>query len=357
MKRIIAILSAVILLFSCAYAQNTEFAMLRQLYRPGENTVYSPVSLHTALNMAAAGASGVTRDEILACTNDLTTSEIHSANALFLSPLVEIKPDYQSTVQKDFAAEIFPIDADIVEKANRWIREQTNGMIDNFMQNPPADTGLILLNAVAMEKDWRKPFEEENTREEDFFTADAVLSLPMMHQTEDFRYVEWSGAQIVCLPYADSTLEMWIALPEEGAMTDFLAKLSESGMDEPIQSAATREVILSLPKLDTTDENGLVDPLKALGMNEAFTDRADFSGISDTAMYISSISQKARIKMDEKSTSAAAVTQVAFTTMAFAPGSRPEPVVMQVNRPYFFAVRDALTGAICFSGIIENPLL
>ena len=357
MKRILAILSAAILLFSCANAQNTDFAMLRQLHQPGKNTVYSPVSLNTALNMAAAGANGVTAEEILALTNDLTSDEIHSANALFLSPLVELKPDYQSAVQKDFTAQIFPIDADVVETANRWISEQTNGMIENFMQQPPADTGLILLNAVAMEKDWRYPFEAENTREEDFFAAEETLSVPMMHQTEDFLYAERDGTQIVCLPYADSTLEMWIAMPQAGGMEALFQTLSESGVDYFLDEADLREVALSLPKIDLSDENDLVDPLKTLGVNAAFTDLADFSGISPQPMYIGSVRQKARIKMDEKSTSAAAVTQVAFTTMAFAPGSRPEPVVMTVNRPYFFAVLDSCTGAVCFSGVIERPIV
>lgn len=353
MKKIIALLACLTLLTSCAAAEDSGFALLRKLYTAGENTVFSPLSLNMALGMAAEGANGVTAEEMLALLSDAASEEVKSANALFLAPDIPLRDAYRAAIDQKFAAEYFAIDENLVANVNRWVDEKTGGMIDKLMEEAPEFAGLILINAVAMEKDWENPFDAEDTCEEDFYGPDGAVSVQMMHQTDRFAYCEKDGVQIIRLPYKDSSLEMWIALPEAGGMEALLEKTAAEGLDGLIADAGYREVALSLPRADVTDENNLVDPLKALGMNTAFTADADFSGISDADLFIGSIVQKARIMMDEKSTSAAAATMV---VMARGMMMEPEtPVEMNVNRPYFFAVRDGESGAVCFTGVIENP--
>lgn len=355
MKKIIAMLACITMLTSCAAAEDVSFALLKQLYIPGGNTVFSPVSLHAALGMAAEGANGVTRDELIALISEASSEELKSANAVFLAPDVALKDAYRAAIDQKYAAESFAIDADIVKNVNAWAEEKTDGMIQNLMQNPPENSGLILINAVAMEKDWEKPFKEENTCEEDFYALSGILPVQMMHQTEHFLYCEKDGAQIICLPYKNSNLEMWIVLPAEGGMEAFLETLDAEGLDYFTDDAGMKEVILSLPKMDVTGENKLVAPLKAMGVNAAFGENADFSGISDTAMFIGDVFQKARISMNEKSTKAAAATMVIMVKGMMR--QEEPPVEMRVNRPFFFAVRDSETGAVCFCGAIENPEL
>jgi len=354
MKKIIAILACLAMLTSFAAAESGDFKLLQTLRAEGKNTVFSPVSLYAALGMAAQGANGVTRDEILALISENSSPEINSANAVFAAPDVVLLDAYQSAIDEKFAAEYFPIDETVVESVNQWVNEKTDGMIPSLMQTLPDKTGLILINAVAMEKAWLKPFDGENTFEEDFFTPDGTVSVPMMHQTSRFLYNEKDNVQMLCLPYADSNLQMWIALPAEGEMNALLENLAERGMDYLTADAQSKELVLSLPRADVTDENDLVETLRQLGVSAAFTSEADFSGISETPLYISGVTQKARVKMDEKSTSAAAATMIMMAKGAMA---APEPPVeMKVNRPYFFAVADRETGAVCFAGVIENPV-
>lgn len=354
MKKLISFLLCLCVVGACAAAEDSSFALLQKLYTAGENTVFSPVSLFAALGMAAEGAEGDTRDEILALISETTSGEIHSANALFTAPDILLKDDYRAAIDQGYGAEYFPIDEAIVEKVNAWISEQTDGMIEDFMQTPPEKAGLILINAVAMEKDWAKPFEEYNTYEADFFAGEQTLPVQMMHQTSHFDYCEKDGAQIIRLPYKDSSLEMWIALPEEGGMDTFLAGLCENGLEYFTADATAAQVFLSLPKIDVADENSLREVLMQLGMCLAFGEDADFSGISETAMYISGVVQKARLQVNEKSTKAAAATMISLARGAMM--EMEPPVEMNVNRPYFFAVRDSATGALCFCGVIENPL-
>jgi serpin B len=97
----------------------------------------------------------------------------------------------------------------------------------------------------------------------------------------------------------------------------------------------------------------LAGTLQALGMPLAFDpDRADFSGMTDQErLSISSVIHQANIDVDEKGTEAAAATAVVMRTTA-APA---EPVALQVDRPFLFALRDTRTGAILFLGRVSDP--
>lgn len=353
MKRIFAALLCMILILSCAAAESNDFALLEKLHAPGKNTVFSPLSLYAALSMAADGANGVTRDELLAVIGEAASDDIKSANAAFLAPDIALTDAYQAILDEKYAAEHFSIDDDIVEKVNAWVSEKTDGMIDKLLDAPPEMIGLILANAVVMDQEWLLPFKQENTCEAEFFAPEGSAVVEMMHQTDRFLYGEHGGAQIICLPYKDSNLEMWIALPAGGEMDALLDSLAAEGLDSFIADMQSKEVILSLPKMDVTDENDLVPVLKQLGVNAAFASDADFSVMSQTPLFIGGISQKARIMMDEESTKAAAATMIIMPKAALR--QEEPPVEMNVNRPYFFAVRNALTGAVCFTGVIENP--
>jgi serpin B len=160
--------------------------------------------------------------------------------------------------------------------------------------------------------------------------------------------------QIIRLPYQTGNLEMWIALPPEGAMFQLLEILANEGMDYLKSDTEEREVILSLPKFDVSDDNTLAEALKLLGVEAAFADTADFSGISDTGLCVDEILQKVRVQVDEQGTKAAAATALMMREMGLMP--MEEPVEMNVNRPFAFVISDAETGRVCFAGAIENPV-
>ena len=336
--------------------------LLSMLHVSGKNTVLSPQSLALALGMAAEGAKGETLEEILAALGVQDVSEIaaslpeglKSANAVFTAPEVELNGDYTDRLDALYQAEYFDIDADVVENVNAWVKEHTDGLIEQMLTEAPAEyITMMLVNAVAMDEKWASPFAAEATYEDVFHAMDRDLMVEMMHQTAHFDYAEKDGMQIVRLPYEDGKLEMWIALPPEGGVFQLLEILANDGMFYLKSDAQRREVILSLPKVDVSDDNSLADALKLLGIGDAFSENADYSGISGTPLCIDEIFQKARIQIDEEGTRAAAATMMMMRAM----GARPdeEPVVMNVNRPFVFVISDAESGSVCFAGVVENP--
>ena len=378
MKKILSILLCLALLGCAALAEPVAaepaptvgeklgFELLKALYAEGGNVLLSPASLTLALGMAAEGAEGETLTAILTALGaedaselgDVVPEEIKSANAAFVAQGLPLKGDYIDRLNEAYGAEWFDLDAEVVEVVNAWVAEHTDGLIEKLLTEvPDPQTGLILINAIAMDAKWEKPFKDYNTIEDDFHAPQGDVSVEMMYQREFFDYVERDGLQIVRLPYAGGALEMWIALPGEGVsigLDGLLDALAEQGMDYLKDGAEEREVDLFLPKFDLTTENSLSDALKVLGVELPFDENADFSGISEVPLRIDEILQKVRVQLDEEGTKAAAATAAIVACMALVP--EEEPVEVRADRPFAFVIADAETDSVCFAGVVENPV-
>lgn len=382
MKKILAFIMGLALLLCGALAETNQeenpydwtdqaagerlgLELLSMLYVPEENIVLSPQSLALVLGMAAEGAQGDTLVQLLDALGAKDLSEItaalpeelKSANALFVKAGLELDPETLERLNENYGAQQFVLGDDAVDRVNAWVREHTDELIEEMLtEAPQANIGLLLLNAVAMDAQWVSPFDPAANTTEFFHigTGGESCEVEMMHQTEYFDYVEKDGLQAVRLPYAQGNMEMWIAMPEVGGMSALLENLTQAqGLHYLRSDAEEREVTLSLPKFDVSDENTLSDALKLLGMEDVFSADADFSGLSDVPMCLEEVLQKVRVQLDEDGTKAAAATAVSLKCMA-AMDSQP-PVEMTVDRPFAFLIVDGKTDAICFAGVIENP--
>ena len=89
-------------------------------------------------------------------------------------------------------------------------------------------------------------------------------------------------------------------------------------------------------------------------MGVAFQDNADLSGISDTdRLKVSEVMHKTYLDVNEEGTEAAAVTGVGVGITSVQP--RRKTFYMEVNRPFFFVIRDNSTQEILFVGVVRNP--
>jgi serpin B len=92
--------------------------------------------------------------------------------------------------------------------------------------------------------------------------------------------------------------------------------------------------------------------LGELGMIDAFSDEADFSGMDGTpGLSIADVLQKAFISVDEQGTEAAAATAVIS-------GTPSVPVIeeqLTFDRPFLFEIRERTTGTVLFAGRVMNP--
>jgi serine protease inhibitor len=112
---------------------------------------------------------------------------------------------------------------------------------------------------------------------------------------------------------------------------------------------------LRLPRFKVEWDSSLIEVLKALGMEEAFDpNRANFSEIAKTTagnLFISEVKHKSWCEVNEEGTVAAAATSVTGSLTSLP----PPPFSMKVDRPFFFAIRDNVTGLVLFMGSVTNP--
>ena len=359
---------------------------------PEGNLFVSPYSISTAMAMTWAGARGRTAEQMAEVMRfGVPDSEVHSlfgsiqmklgegyrreyvqgtgdpltlevANAIWAQEDYELLDDYVSTVRGDYRAEArnldFTSDPDgSRETINAWVEEKTRGRIRDLLGPGSIDpyTRLVITNAVYFKGSWRDPFEESATREGSFTTAAGEeVTVPMMHQTESFPYLEADGCRAVELPYADNSSSMICLLPD-GDINEFEQALTEQRLIDIITRLRSTEVELAMPSFEFTSQFGLSDVLKTMGMTMPFdSQEADFSGMTGRReLYISAVIHKAFVKVDEEGTEAAAATAVVMALTSAAP--EPEPIVLSLDRPFLFLIHDKITGSVLFMGRVADP--
>lgn len=371
MRKIIAMALVLMLLGSAALAEGApgnrlSYKVLAELSDGQHNVLVSPVSLAFALSMATEGAQGETRekllkvldaedtDAIVALGAPLRDAGVRWANAAFVGSRIALLPEFESRLAEAYEAERFPLDGSA--SVSDWVREKTDGLIDDIPMALGEDIQLVLANAVAMDADWASPFLAEDTWEDDFHTPDGDVRVPFMHQETYAQYGEAAGVQFVCKAYEGGNLALMIALPPEGGLDRALKSLAENPNTFFSFKPNPQSVALTLPKLDLSINTSLKEAIVAAGCWLPFDERyANFSGISDTPLLIDDVLQQVRFQLDEEGTRAAAATEVMMAEGA-ALMDGPGPIEFTADRPFILAVVDRASGAILFAGAVVNPV-
>ena len=370
---------------------NSAFAF--ELYQAlkGEegNLFYSPYSISLALAMTYAGARGETaqqmaetlqfildQDRLHPAFNWLDSElasrgegaqgkddegfRLNIANAIWGQKDYTFLPDFLDVLAENYGAGLRAMDfmtqAEESRLAiNEWISDQTEGRIENLI--PPgaidAFTRLVLTNAIYFNAAWENRFDKDMTANGPFYLLDGgQVTVPMMKQTESFGYTEGEGYQAVELLYDGDELSMVILLPASGTFQAFEEGLQFQQISDIISGLQPSAVSLTMPRFEFDSEFSLTDTLTGMGMQDAFSGAADFSGMTgNRELFISDVIHKAFVSVNEDGTEAAAATAVVMPT-----AMPPEPTVeVTIDRPFIFLIRDVDTGTILFVGRVLNP--
>jgi serpin B len=241
---------------------------------------------------------------------------------------------------------------------NDWVSEKTNGKIKDLIHAGGITTltRLVLTNAIYFKAAWLYPFEEENTGDGTFFLADgSEVSVPMMQLSATLNYKDGRNYRAVQLPYDTNNMSMVVIVPDEGDFESFESSLTAESISDIIGSLKQQKLNLSMPKFEFEYKAGLKEILQTMGMTDAFSGNADFSGMTgEEALAIDDVLHKAFIAVDEKGTEAAAATAVMMAGSAPDPSS---PLDFTIDRPFIVLITDNITGSIIFIGRVMNPAL
>jgi serpin B len=215
---------------------------------------------------------------------------------------------------------------------------------------------LVLTNTVYFNAEWQNKFEKEATEDLDFWvTLEQKVKTPMMHQEGYFGYNEDETLQILTMPYRGTNMSMVVILPKKIDGISLLeSQLDSKALKKWTSNFKMNKINVFIPKFKTTQNYDLKDILISLGMSDAFSQIADFSGMEPKReLYISDVVHKAFIDVDEEGTEAAAATAVPMPAGA-APQTE-KPPEFRADHPFLFLIQDNETGSILFIGRLMKP--
>ena len=359
--------------------------------KSGKSFIYSPLSITYVLGMVNDAAIGQTEQELeqtlgfhkggIQAVNDYCKKLIDGlpkvdnkvtlniANAIFLNKEYTLKKQFQEDMETYYDAKAEALDfnaSSTLGHINGWCNEKTNGMIPSILNEVTPSMVSYLLNAIYFKADWASKFDQKNTKEEAFTTDNGNIKLPLMHQEVLINYLKNDTYSAIEMPYGNGFWKMTVMLPEEGKTTeDIISLLAQRGLymktysGEEGDMLRPYEVDLKLPRFETssdTDElnvkDGLVGLMKKMGINLAFDQEyAEIPNMcEDKYLYISMMRHKAKIKVNEEGSEAAAVTVAGMKNCTSVGPAEYPKATFHANRPFVYVIREASSGVILFVG-------
>lgn len=343
----------------------------------GKDFFFSPLSVQMALSMLLNGTDGEAFDELcnvlgygedLPSVNDFCKQIIERtptwypnvrlsfANAMVGNNKYSFKAPYVNTLKNIFSAEVKNMDFskpnEVLKYINNWSNKKTYGMIPKILDHIDSKTAFALMNALYFEGSWSSPFNKADTKKESFHCENGkTVKVFMMNQHFDHTYcfvgANWKSFS---LNYKNSAFKMRIFLPDENTSVQTLInQIKAYGYSRFIQSSASVNVNLDLklPRFEANySEDDFAKHIYDLGAHSLFKG-GSLSKISDSANGSLSVIHKARIKVDEEGSVAAATTAVTYIT---SPGVYEQHIDFFCDRPFLYIIEDNHSGLILFIG-------
>jgi serine protease inhibitor len=361
---------------------------------PGQNLVFSPSTLASALGMAYLGAHGATAAAMAAVLHlpagDATALAaglqarsgalagldgpgvtLAASNQVWADPTLPPLGGYLNAVATGYGAGLarapFRTDpAKAASQVNQVISADTRGHISKLVSpDMLTDVGWVLTSALYLDAKWAAPFDPNKTEKTSFTVTAGNTVTASYLDGNGFAYAKDGGWTAVSLPYAGGKLTMTALLPPAGSgscalptqarLSAITASLDAGGTGANRgTSAAGSLAAVFLPKVNLA-VNGATGDMKAvltgLGMGHAFSDAADFTGLSRQAGKLAFVQQAATLQVAEKGTVGAAAAAVGV----FPASAEYNPVIIWFNRPYLLLVSAKATGEPLFLAQVDNP--
>lgn len=364
--------------------------LLGQLPLGPDNQFFSPVSIDQAMAMVYAGARGETaqqmadvlhftlpQDRLHPAINALDLAlasrgqgaqgkdgkpfRLHVVNAAWGQEGYLFLPEYLDVLAENYGAGMNIVDfAGHTEQArttiNAWVADQTEDKIPELIPQGVLDsmTRLVLTNAIYFNAAWKYEFEHEMTWDDSFTKLDgSTVTVSMMHQLGEFKYVAGDRVQVVELPYDGDDIAMDLIVPDAGEFENVADNLTADQLVTLFESMQVKQVQLAMPKFQYRTTIMLKKVFQTMGMTDLFSPtEADLSGMNGRRdLFVTAVIHKTFVDVDEAGTEAAAATAVVVGEL-----SVPEfDVDLTIDRPFLFVIRDLPTGAILFMGAVQDP--
>lgn len=362
--------------------------LLSASYKENEDALISPLSITTALLMAACGAEGETREqfeELFGMTVERMSAELfnhyaklvsrddakfNSANSMWVTtrPDFKINENFLHTIENTFEADVFAApftDPDTVPSINGWVSEKTDRMIPSILKEDDVsyDTVMVLINALCFDALWAQQEADDACFDGTFRGKNGNSTVRFMNASAE-GYLEGEHEVGIIKKYKGGDFAFVALMPKEGDIDSYLNTLDGERFvelfDHRRYSTGNKTVTVSakIPHFSTDASFEISSALKELGLTDAFeVGRADFSSLGmmdgEENIYISKVLHKTHLELDNSGTRAAAVTAIILDAESAEP-IETEYYRVELDKPFVYAIVDTATGLPAFLGVCNN---
>ena len=325
------------------------------------NLVCSPLSVLVALAMVRNGAAGATAaemdralrlpplDELNAGMNAIDqalatragkrgtgerkgTVDLDLANAVWGEQGYAWEQPFLQALAADYGTGVHAVEFSRDEAAarkaiNAWVADRTRDKITDIATPDVvnADTRLALVNALYARAPWAEPFEAVG--DVPFEVGGSAVPVPMIKSASSPRHLSSDGWQGARIPLLGDELALTVVRPD-GDLGDLLAALTRSGLGVLLSTEPQDPVDLTMPTFTVSATVDLKPPLTDLGLTTAFSDAAEFPGLtSSDRLTLQAAKHMGYLALDEDGIEAAAATVVTAETSSGSAGPVHQLVV------------------------------
>ncbi|MBQ1893079.1 MAG: serpin family protein [Clostridia bacterium] len=354
--------------YSARYTEvnNSFAARMANSVDPGANCVFSPFSLQIALQVLAAGGNEETEKAVLdSICPGLTREDVKASSAKLIEMLARTKgfnmnsavvannsymicEEFANTAADYYRASVGAIDFSDPQKAsqqiNKWICENTDGLVKELVDNLGPDTVMVILNALTLKLEWEKPFNALKD-EAEFRGAEGSAYVPMISSSDAYEYGAFDEGEMLLVPYKGGDYKLAVILPAKDMTPAAAAAALMGRFGECLPS----NVLLKMPKIKIDTKLDIIPMAKKLGIEPAVNGIYTRLVSSDSAS-VTRILQGASLSVDEYGTMAAAATAIIASKGVSLPAERE----FVCDRPYAMVIYHADTGAVMFVSTVNN---
>jgi serine protease inhibitor len=353
--------------------------LFQNLYSGGPgNVAIAPISVAMALQIVYNGAGGVTQQGMAQTLQlgSMSTADLNNDNAALQGSLMNSDPlvnliianslwmhldttplpaAFTQMDQTYYGATVGDL-AGAPDNVNSWVSTETDGLITTILPAANyASVTAVIANVIYFKGQWSTGFDPSQTAPAPFTLMDGTqVSVPMMHQSANYGYLQGANFQAVRIPYGSGRFSMLAVMPNAGTNFDsFVAGLTPDMLNTWEGQLQTEMGNLSIPKFTATFGASLVQPLTTLGMQAAFCPdpQVSFPGLGPVPVCIHDVEHKTVVEVDESGTVAAGAT-----TVTIVPTAVEAPMfTLSLDQPFLYAIRDDKTGELLFIGTMTNP--
>lgn len=315
-------------------------------------------------NAASRMLYGLTRQSDKKYYGEAYRNPLQIANAIFVADRVTLNKDFAQIFADYYRGNAMTVDfnsPETVNLVNQWASDNTEGLITEIVQEFTPNTVAAIANAIYFSDRWEWEFNPNETIENVFHSPTGdMTAFYMLREGDGQLYYEDDKIQAMSLSFLTSGGGMYIMLPRDGDAEGLLSSMTSEYFEEIKGKRIFATGKLLLPRFSIeSDVMQLGDTLTALGVPlfDETTAPLDRLTKEKTHLYVASAVQKAVIEVDEKGTTAAAVTMLDLDDSA-AEFEPTKPFKMICDKPFVFVLYGYTYDGgtqILFTGIVNKP--